>query len=150
MTDVEPLTDAEIQEFYESLDKDKDERVSLKELEQRLNIVNEELTPRPAKWNINHPSRTSTEDDEKQQKGRSDLHDFLLSLLPEECRDEQCQSVDKKAFLQQVRSWHIPSLAQPNSSGNDDKEARDYDDKLPLRRRLSAASGHIDTINSPS
>lgn len=137
MPPIPTLTDKEITEFYSQIDKDKDGRVSLKELEERLNHVLEELSPKPAKWHLNHPDRKNLEQaaSEKDKRDRSDLHDFLFSLLPTDCRDGQCESISKEAFVEQVRSWHVPSM---DPDGSDTKEAKEYDGKLSYFRRLRA------------
>lgn len=156
---LRPLSEKELEAFYDEVDHDNDGRVSLSELEKRLEAVHKEIAPKPARHNLHHPDRLKTnakkgDGGEKQTSDssgtshQSDLHDFLYKLLPERCREEGCTSISKEEFIAQVRSWKIPSQNQDPASaeqdekgkGKDDEQAdaKDYDKKLPLSRRLKA------------
>lgn len=148
------LTDKEIEQLYNDFDHDKDGRISFKELEDALKDVYEELAPNPKRHHLTHPERSKPEtkqrsivaDSEKKADGAgstvaaatpphtdqhhdSDLHDFLCRLMPG-CEE----SMSKEEFVRQVRSWNIPSQDQ----ADDKDEAKEYDRKLPLRRRWIA------------
>lgn len=143
-----PLRDSEIEELYNDFDHDNDGRISFQELEEALKNVHDELAPNPKRHHLNHPDRSSSKKPEPkplsesekaaaaahpaEQHHDSDLHDFLCRLMPG-CGD----SMSKEEFFQQVRSWNIPSQDQASSEG-EREEAREYDRKLPLRRRWAA------------
>lgn len=137
-----PLNDTEIEELYNDFDHDGDGRVSFQELEDTLKGVLDFLVPNPKRHQLNHPDRNGTNtkqglDSEKVEQSPdkhyySDLHDFLRRLMP------GCgASVSKEEFFKQVRSWNIPSQDQ-TSSVSEVEDAKKYDNRLPLRRRLAA------------
>lgn len=141
-----PLRDNEIEELYNDFDHDKDGRISFQELEKTLQDVHHELAPNPKRHHLTHPERSKKSNDATTQGGPqsektaghdvrhhdSDLHDFLCQLMPG-CGD----SMSKEEFINQVRSWNIPSQDQACSETEND-EAKDYDRKLPTRRRWIA------------
>ena len=148
MAPPRPLTDKEIEELYNEFDHDSDGRISFQELEDALNKVHEELAPNPKRHHLTHPERSKSSNKERtaepekkataattphrEERHDSDLHDFLCKLMTG-CTD----SMSKEEFYAQVRSWNIPSQDQ-SCSENDKDDAKEYDRKLPLRRRWVA------------
>ena len=145
-TTLIPLNETEIEELYNDFDHDKDGKVSFKELEDTLKGVLEFLVPNPKRHQLNHPERTrgatkqGLENNEKVEQTTgdiekhlpSDLHDFLARLMP------GCgEAISKEDFFHQVRSWNVPSHDQ-TSSDSEVNDAKEYQGRLPLQRRLSA------------
>ena len=128
--DYIPLTDQEIQAFFEDVDTDKDGSITFDELEAKLHKVHEELAPEPQKHHLHHPSRR---DVEKNLGHAGDgLHAFLCTLMPD-CGS----SLSREEFVQRVKSWKVPSQKQTDSKEQDDEDqARER--RIPLRRRLRA------------
>lgn len=129
-----PLNETEIEELYNDFDHDKDGKVSFKELEDTLKGVLEFLVPSQKR----HQPKQSSEDEKATgDTGKplpSDLHDFLARLMP------GCgEAISKQDFFHQVRSWNVPSQDQ-TSSDSEVNDAKEYQGKLSLRRRLSAWS----------
>lgn len=128
--EYKPLTDDEINAFFEDLDRDNNGYVVLDELEAKLHEVHKELAPEPKKHHILHPSRRDLEKNEN-HKGDG-LHAFLCQLLPE------CDSkIGKHEFMTRVKKLRIPSQKQTDSS-EQDKEDKQKELRLPMRRRIRA------------
>ena len=128
--DYIPLSDDEIDSFFDDLDLDKNGYITFDELEQKLNDVHDELAPKPQKHNLNHPDRRDVEKNESH--AGDGLHAFLLTLMP------NCEArVSREAFLKRVRQWEVPSQKQTDSK-EQDSEDRASERRLPLRRRLRA------------
>ena len=128
--DYKPLTDQEINAFFEDIDTDKDGSITFHELEAKLHKVHEELAPEPQKHHLHHPSRR---DLEKNVGHAGDgIHAFLCSIMPD-CGS----SFSREEFVRRVKSWEVPSQKQTDS-----KEQADEDNaaerRLPFRRRLRA------------
>ena len=125
-----PLTEQEIQTFFEYIDTDKDGSITFDELEAKLHKVHEELAPEPQKHHLHHPSRR---DIEKNLGHAGDgLHAFLCTLMPD-CGS----SLSRQEFVRRVKSWEVPSQKQTDSKEQDDEDqARER--RIPLRRRLRA------------
>ena len=127
----QPLTDDEIQKFWDALDHNDDGAITLGELEKRLEKVHEELSPKPMKHNLNHPDRKTPKSEKPEDRHSSDLHDFLCGLMT------GCgETMDKDEFVRLVKSWNIPSQ---NQDGKDEKQdAVDYQKTISRRRKLRA------------
>lgn len=150
-SEFRPLSDDEIENFFDELDQNNNGFVDFKELERKLEQVHEELVPHPKKHNLNHPERRKNDtwshkrhddhgkehdvDIEKNQHVNPEhdgIHAFLCSLMP------RCtESIPKDEFMQRVRQWNIPSLKQ-NCKEDEDEQAREYHRKLTLLRKLRA------------
>ena len=128
--DYIPLTEQEIQSFFEDIDTDKDGSITFDELEAKLHKVHEELAPEPQKHHLHHPSRR---DIEKNLGHAGDgLHAFLCTLMPD-CGS----SLSRQEFVRRVKSWEVPSQKQTDSKEQDDEDqARER--RIPLRRRIRA------------
>ncbi|KAK5124611.1 hypothetical protein LTR85_001324 [Meristemomyces frigidus] len=128
--DLVPLSDEEINAFFEDLDEDKDGYITFEELEAKLYQVHEELAPNPQKHNLNHPDRRDLEKNEGY--AGDGLHLFLCSLMPN-CGGR----LDKADFVDRVGEWKVPSQKQTDSA-EQDGEAQACERRLPLRRHIRA------------
>lgn len=128
--DFVPLSDEEIQSFFEDLDKDNDGYVTFQELEEKLHEVYKELAPEPQKHHLTHPARRELEDGHV--RSGDGLHDFLYRLMP-----GSSTSIGRDEFCRHVRGWNIPSQKQ-TSSEEESKEDKAEEARLPLRRRARA------------
>jgi respiratory burst oxidase len=126
--DFVPLTDDEINKFFDELDADKDGRISFEELEAKLHEVHEELAPEPQKHHLLHPERR---DAEKGTGHKGDgLHAFLCRIMPD------CDSqMNREQFVKHVKTWQVPSQKGAEDA---DKEDKDQEKQIPFRRRLRA------------
>ncbi|SMY27133.1 unnamed protein product [Zymoseptoria tritici ST99CH_1A5] len=126
--DYVPLSDDEINKFFDELDLDKDGSVTFEEMEQKLHDVHEELAPEPQKHHLLHPERR---DAEKGTGHKGDgLHAFLCHIMPE------CSTrLNRDEFVKHVRSWGVPSQKGAQDAHKEDVE---QEKKLPFRRRLRA------------
>ncbi|QDS73101.1 hypothetical protein FKW77_000663 [Venturia effusa] len=144
-----PLSEEEIDQFFEELDTDKDGIISFDELEAKLEAVHEEIAPDPRSHHLHHPERRWTEklhltpphnkrsnDIEQAPKEKNpehdDIHAFLTKLMPE-CGS----SIDREVFRRTVKKWNVPSQDQ-NCAEDQDKDATDYENKLSLVRKARA------------
>ena len=125
--DFVPLSDEEINAFFDDLDKDKDGYVTFDELEAKLNQIHDEFTPEPQKHHLHHPERRDLE--KSGSHDRDGLHQFLASLLPE-CGS----SLNRENFVQRVTRWRVPSQKQTDSK-EQDGEDQAFERRLPRRRR---------------
>lgn len=158
-----PLTDAEINEFFDELDIDHDGLVTFEEIEKKLQLLYAELAPHflieptlartatlgpdglPSQiHHINRSSRTA-------QEG---LSDFLRSLLPkkkpttsQDAQDAQQQQqqegIDRQTFLHHVQTWNVPSRLQQDQTSLHEAALVQ---RIPLPRRLAA----FFTVHGPS
>ena len=128
--DFIPLSEDEIDAFFDDLDLDKDGYVTFDELETKLREVHEELAPQLQKHHLLHPARR---DLEKHIGYAGDgIHAFLASTLP------NCNAkIDRKEFTEHINRLGIPSQKQTDSQGHD-KEVQVQEQRLPLRRRVRA------------
>ncbi|KAK5683408.1 hypothetical protein LTS10_004940 [Elasticomyces elasticus] len=128
--DLIPLTDDEINDFFDDLDKDKNGYITFDELEHKLKQVHDELAPEPQKHHLHHPAR---QDLEKNISHKGDgLHAFLLNLMPE------CESkLSRQDFVSRVQKWEVPSQRQTDSKESDAQDSA-QGRKMSLRRRLRA------------
>lgn len=125
-----PLSEQEINAFFDDIDKDKDGHITFDELEKKLYEVHKELAPEPRKHHLLHPARRDAE------KGlghsRDGLHAFLCTLLPD------CESrLSRKEFVARVDRWKVPSQEQTDSKEQDKQDASE-ERRMPFRRRLRA------------
>ncbi|KAK5714053.1 hypothetical protein LTR15_010961 [Elasticomyces elasticus] len=125
-----PLTDNEINNFFDDLDKDKSGYITFDELEHKLKQVHDELAPEPQKHHLHHPAR---QDLEKNVSHKGDgLHAFLLDLMPE------CDSrLSRQDFVSRVQRWNVPSQKQTDSKESDAQDSA-QGRKMSLRRRVRA------------
>lgn len=161
-----PLTDAEINEFFDELDLDHDGLVTFEEIEKKLQLLYAELAPHflieptlartatlgpdglPSQiHHINRSSRTA-------QEG---LSDFLRSLLPKkkptsqdaqdaqdaQQQQQQQEGIDRQTFLHHVQTWNVPSRLQQDQTSLHEAALVQ---RIPLPRRLAA----FFTVHGPS
>lgn len=160
-----PLTDAEINEFFDELDLDHDGLVTFEEIEKKLQLLYAELAPHflieptlartatlgpdglPSQiHHINRSSRTA-------QEG---LSDFLRSLLPkkrpptsqdaqdaQDAQQQQQEGIDRQTFLHHVQTWNVPSRLQQDQTSLHEAALVQ---RIPLPRRLAA----FFTVHGPS
>lgn len=123
--DFVPLTDNEINKFFDALDTDKDGLVNFEEMEAKLRNVFEELAPEPQDHHHVHP------DAEKgiTHKGNG-LHRFLCHIMPS-CNSE----LNREEFLKHVKSWNVPSQKGTKDAHKEDVE---QEKRIPFRRRVRA------------
>ena len=95
-----PLTNDEIDAFFNDLDGDKDGFVTIEELEAKLHEVHRELAPIPQKHHLHHTSRKDLEKNISHAGGG--LHAFLCSLMPD-CGS----SLSRKDFTKHVEKWYV-------------------------------------------
>jgi hypothetical protein len=140
-----PLTNEEIGKFFNELDADNDGFVTIEELEARLELVHQEIAPKPRKHHLHHPQQRRKEridphskewDLEKAEKNKNSEHDGihrLLSTLMPDCN----KPMAKEEFTERVSSWKIPSQNQ-NSAEDQDKDVTEYSRRLTMLRKLRA------------
>ena len=136
-----PLSEQEIQAFYNALDKDPSGHVSFDALAGNLEQVHQDLAAQH-KSTLNPAHHKRSEDDqtanleeghESQDATELDLRDFLSTLLP------QGQTrLSKDRLCEQLRSWNVPSQSQTNTIDKEEAEAGTYEARLPFRRRIQA------------
>ncbi|KAK3722508.1 hypothetical protein LTR37_002500 [Vermiconidia calcicola] len=128
--DFVPLSNEEIDAFFDDLDKDKDGYVTFDELEAKLQESHKELAPVPQKHHLTHPARR---DLEKNNGHAGDgLHAFLCRLMPD------CGSrMSRNEFVNHVKHWEVPSQKQTDSKAQDEEDAA-HERRIPRRRRLRA------------
>ena len=141
---LQPLSDKEIGEFFNELDKDNDGSVTYAELEAKLSQIHQEVAPEPEKHHLHHPDRRGQDqeyddliraedaDHQASYAQQDGLRDFLLRLLP-----ANQTTMNKPQFFEQVRAWDIPSQSQ-TSSDKEDAEADEYERRLPVGRKIRA------------
>ncbi|KAB8343023.1 hypothetical protein FH972_022617 [Carpinus fangiana] len=137
-SNLEPLSDQEIEDFFRDIDRDNDGFVTFDELEAKLEQVHEELEPNDVKpHQLHHPERRFGGKSKDVEKAEGDPeHDglvaFLHALMPG-CKER----VDKDDFIAHVKSWNVPSQKQTTSEEEDSKDD-DYEKHLSWRRRVRA------------
>lgn len=126
--DFVPLSDDEINQFFDALDANKDGYVNFQELEAKLREVHEELAPEPKKHHLLHPERR---DAEKGIDHKGDgLHKFLCHIMPE-CSAE----LNREEFIKHVKCWDVPSQKGAKDAHKEDVE---QEKRIPFRRRIRA------------
>lgn len=118
--DVDYLRDDEIDKFIDDLDHNGDGQISYKEIEEKLDQVHHEITPKP----LDH--HTLAED-----KDEAARHAFLRSMLGDS--GHQSDRLSRDEFKDLVRGWHIPSMKQEQE---EEEEQNEYMRKLPKWRRF--------------
>lgn len=157
-----PLTDAEINEFFDELDLDHDGLVTFEEIEKKLQLLYAELAPHflieptlartatlgpdglPSQ--IHHIHRSS-------RTAQEGLSDFLRSLLPkkrtttsqdaQDAQQQQQEGIDRQTFLHHVQTWNVPSRLQQDQTSLHEAALVQ---RIPLPRRLAA----FFTVHGPS
>jgi respiratory burst oxidase len=126
--DFVPLSDEEINSFFDALDANKNGYVNFEELEAKLRDVHKELAPEPKKHHLLHPERR---DAEKGNGHKGDgLHAFLCHIMP------ACSSqLNRQEFVKHVKSWDVPSQKGAKDAH---KENVEQEKRIPARRRLRA------------
>ncbi|CZT21970.1 related to NADPH oxidase homolog 1 [Ramularia collo-cygni] len=127
--DFIPLSDDEINKFFDALDINKNGLVNFEELEAKLRQAHQELAPEPQAHHLLHPSRRDAEKG-LSHKGGDGLHKFLCHIMPE-CGSE----LNREEFVKHVRSWNVPSQKGAKDAHKEDVE---QEKKLPFRRRVRA------------
>lgn len=126
--DFVPLSDDEINKFFDALDANKNGSVNFEELEAKLRQVHEELAPDPQKHHLIHPERR---DAEKGLTNEADgLHKFLCHIMPGSSTE-----LNREEFVKHVRSWNVPSQKGAKDAHKEDVE---QEKKIPFRRRVRA------------
>ncbi|KAF2651888.1 hypothetical protein K491DRAFT_636730 [Lophiostoma macrostomum CBS 122681] len=113
------LTDEEIRQFVDDLDKDCNGNIDYWEIEHKLDQVHKEIAPKPQPHHLHHESR-----------GDEARHAFLRSVI-----GTDGNRIPRKQFEDCVKKWKIPSIEQ------DRKEAQNEDDyvkNMSIWRRLRA------------
>lgn len=128
--DYTPLTDQEINAFFDDLDTDNDGSITFQEMEAKLHKVHEEIAPQPQKHHLHHPARRDVE--RNLGHAGDGLHAFLCSLMPD-CGS----SMDREEFIRRVKGWEVPSQKQTDSQEQDDEDVA-CERCIPFRRRLRA------------
>ena len=119
MADIQHLSDKEISEFLDDLDKNNDGYIAYNELEKKLDEVHEEIAPEPKPHNLHHKDRNPEE-----------RHQFLRSVL-----GTQEERISRDDFTTVVKGWKVPSLEQDKKVEKDEK---DYFKSIPWGRRMRA------------
>jgi hypothetical protein len=114
------LSEKEITDFTQELDKDADGCISYSEIEQKLDVVSHELDPVPKEHHLHHESN-----------GDHERHVFLRGIMASE-KD----SIPANQFAQTVKFWDIPSLKQTKDS--EEEEEKSYMKNWKLARKLRA------------
>ncbi|WWC72805.1 uncharacterized protein I206_106769 [Kwoniella pini CBS 10737] len=99
------LSEDEIITFLDDLDHNNDGNIQYSEVEAKLDQVNDELTPNPKTYNINHPSKEDAQ-----------RHAFLRSILGND------DVISRERFAERVRGWGIPSLKQELKEENAERK----------------------------
>lgn len=132
----QPLSEDDINAFFDDLDKDGDGFVVFDELEAKLEEVHQEIAPQPKEHHLHHPARSKAKDLEKGTPSPDSEHDglcaFLTSLMP-----DHGARMDRATFIDHVRKWNVPS---PSQTSSEDEARRDaeYEHHLPFLRRVRA------------
>ncbi|KAF2716953.1 hypothetical protein K431DRAFT_277881 [Polychaeton citri CBS 116435] len=126
-----PLSDEEINAFFDDLDSDGDGYVTFNELEAKLHHVHDELAPEPQAHHLHHPTRRDLES-KLSHKGDG-LHAFLCRIMP----DCEGARLDRRQFVRKVAKWEVPSQKQTDSKEQDEEDS-EAEHKLPFRRRARA------------
>ena len=130
-TALTPLTSDELEAFWAAFEHADDGRLSFAELERKLDLVHQDISPQPKEHNLNHPNRMKPLSDKPEHWHSSDLHVFICHLMPG-CGG----SIDKETFLERVRQWNVPS--QYCVIDRSEQSAAIYTKGLTWRRRFLA------------
>lgn len=113
------LSDEEIRQFINDLDRNNNGSVDYWELEKKLDEVHKEIQPKAQPHNLHHRSR----DDEQR-------HEFLRSVIG--TREDH---IKRDEFAKCVKKWEIPSMEQDRKEA---KEEDDYLKQMSIYRRARA------------
>ncbi|GAB7365695.1 hypothetical protein MBLNU230_g7034t1 [Neophaeotheca triangularis] len=132
--DFKPLTDEEINNFFDDIDRNNNGTIEFSELEAKLHEVHQELAPEPLAHHLHHPSRRGRDVEKADGKGHKGdgLHAFLCSLMP-----NSGDTIARDEFMEKVKSWNVPSQKQTDSTSQDKDDAAE-EKGLPMRRRIRA------------
>jgi len=119
MADIQYLSDKEISEFLDALDKNNDGYIAYNELEKKLDEVHKQIAPEAKPHNLHHKDRDPKE-----------RHAFLRSVL-----GTQEERISRDDFTTVVKKWKVPSLEQDKKVEQDEEE---YFNSIPLGRRIRA------------
>ncbi|KAF2113836.1 FAD-binding domain-containing protein [Lophiotrema nucula] len=108
MDQLQYLTDDEIRQFADDLDRNNNGYIDYWELVHKLDEIHQQLAPKPKPHHLNHADR---EDEAR--------HEFLRTVIG--TREDR---ISRAEFEKRVRDWQIPCLEQ------DRKEAKEEDDYL--------------------
>nr|POE71852.1 putative respiratory burst oxidase like protein g [Quercus suber] len=119
MSDVQFLSQKEINDFVDHLDHDEDGCISYQELERQLDTVYEELQPEAKHYNLHHDARAV------------ERHEFLSNLMQSDGK----AALPADDFKKLIASWNIPSLEQDRQAA---KREDNYLQTISWGRRLRA------------
>lgn len=126
--DFVPLSEDEINNFFDALDTNKNGSVNFDEFEAKLREGHKELAPNPQKHHLLHPDRR---DAEKGQGQEGDgLHKFLCHIMPDSSAE-----LNREEFVKHVKSWNVPSQIGAKDAHKEDVE---QEQRIPFRRRIRA------------
>lgn len=120
--DVDYLRDEEIEAFIDDLDHNDDGHISYKEIEEKLDQVQNEITPKPMDHHV------LAED--KDLKAR---HEFLRAMLGDTDHQRHTDKLSRDEFKELVKGWKIPSMKQEQE---EEEEQEEYMRRLPKWRRF--------------
>lgn len=119
MSQDQHLSETEISEFLDDLDKNKNGFIEYDEVEHKLDEVYKEIAPEPKPHQLHHKDR-----DDAQR------HEFLRAVM-----GTDKNRISRQDFVEIVKGWKIPSMA---SEKKVEKDHDEYMKTIPLGRRLRA------------
>lgn len=119
MADGQYLSDKEVNEFLDDLDKNNNGHIEYSEVEWKLDEVHREIAPEAKPHNLHHGDREESE-----------RHAFLRSVM-----GNHKNRIPRDEFANIVRGWKIPSREIDKKAEQDHDE---YMKSMPLGRRLRA------------
>ncbi|KAG9256278.1 FAD-binding domain-containing protein [Emericellopsis atlantica] len=125
------LSEDEISQFLDDLDRDGDGYINYAEVEHKLDQAHDELVPKPAAHNIFASRRPAKDDKEGLDGTNKARHAFLRQIMGGQDTDK----IPRDEFAQLMRDWKIPSLQQAKKEEEDEKG---YFRKLPSWRKVRA------------
>ena len=140
-SNLEPLTDKEIDDFFRDIDRDGDGNITFEELEIKLAEVHQEIAPEPEAHHLHHPERrfmhrrstlVDLEKAAEEDPERDGLHAFLQAMMP-----DASSSISKQDFVEQVKSWNVPSQNQTTSE-NESEQVYAYEHRMTWYRKARA------------
>ncbi|KAL9120740.1 MAG: hypothetical protein Q9187_002702, partial [Circinaria calcarea] len=105
MSDVQYLSDREVEEFLDDVDKNKDGNIEYSEIEHKLDEVHKEIAPEAKPHHLHHESL-----------GDEARHAFLRSMI-----GSNENRIPRHEFVTVVRGWRIPSLEQDKKEEQNEK-----------------------------
>lgn len=119
MESVQYLTDGEVEEFVNDLDKNNDGFVDYEEIVLKLDQVHNEIAPGAKSHHLHHKDV----DDEHR-------HQFLRSVI-----GWSTYPISRSDLAEVVKGWKVPSLKPDRRA---EQSNRNYMKSVPLARRLRA------------